>query len=90
MEQGMDVRVDVKDVFQHDFYADIADDLELAEADAGEGLPVIVNWIGFEELSVRESQSDMYGGILLIFLGKTTENAPKRAGSTKLVTPVRN
>lgn len=53
--QAVNIMADVKDVvFQHQHvfaqgYVEIAGILELAEADDLEGLPVLVDWIGFDQ-----------------------------------------
>lgn len=50
--QAMSVTARAKNVLQHAFtrsHVEVADGLELAEADDDEGLLSLVDWVGFDE-----------------------------------------
>lgn len=52
IDQATSVTADVKDVFHHAFVqscVEMADGLEMPEVDDGEGLLILVDWIGLQE-----------------------------------------
>lgn len=88
--QAMNDMADVKDLFVpgciRTGYVEMADVLKLVEAEDGEGLLAVVNWVGFEEDEPTWEPIDN----IRSSWGKYSGNAPKRAGSIAFVAPAWN